>query len=382
VEAAIRIGAKIGTTRVTVIDGNGSFLPDWAEITSVGAGPVNIARRRGASAAIVKVRNAAAIASMLLDLGVDPATVLREAGLEPGAFSNPDHTLPYAVLGRLTAACVEATGCDDFGLRVGERSEPTIMGLTGIVSINSPTVREGIGVILATLRTTDTGGEAFLNVRSDIAAFGYTVVAPGTEAAEQIEDASVAIALNVMRRFFGEDWRPLRAKFARKPPRDERRFRQFFGAPLFFEQRRTCIEFDAAALDLPVKSQNPAYAEILRPLLERAARETAPDFLSAVRSILRTEVAAGTLSRDRLCKALKLTARTLSSRLETHGVTYSKLADEARFDAARDLLIRGRPIAEVASSLGFAEQSAFTRAFKTWAGAPPARWLADRASSR
>ena len=61
-------------------------------------------------------------------------------------------------------------------------------------------------------------------------------------------------------------------------------------------------------------------------------------------------------------------------------MTYSKLADEARFEAARDLLLRGLPIADVGSSLGFAEQSAFTRAFKTWAGAPPARWLAERAS--
>jgi AraC-like DNA-binding protein len=343
---------------------------------------VDIAHRRGSSAATVKVRNAAAVASTLVDLGVDPATVLLKAGVEPAMFANPENTLPYATLGRLVVTCVEATGCDDFGLQVGVRSEPTIMGLTGIVSINSPTVRHGIGVILATLRTTDTGGEAFLNVRDDLASFGYTVVAPGIEAAEQIEDASVAIALNVMRQFFGQAWRPLRARFARKPPRDRRRFKQFFGAPLFFDQPRTCIEFDADALDLPAKGHNPAYAEILAPLLEQAIRATTPDFLSAVRSIIRTELAAGSLSRDRICKALRLTARTLSNRLEANGVTYSKLADEARFEVARDLLLRGRSIADVATSLGFTEQSAFTRAFKTWAGAPPARWLASRASLR
>jgi AraC-like DNA-binding protein len=341
---------------------------------------VNIAHKRRLSTATVKVRNAAAIASMLVDLGADPAAVLRKAGVAPATFANPQNTLLYATLGRLTAACVEVTGCDDFGLQVGVRSEPTIMGLTGIVSINSSTVRNGIGVILATLRTTDTGGEAFLSVPHGLALFGYTVVAHGIEAAEQIEDAAVAIALNVMRQFLGQGWRPLRARFARKSPRDRRRFKQFFGAPLVFDQPRTCIEFDAAALDLPVKSQNPAYAEILAPLLEQAVRETTPDFLSAVRSILRTEVAAGTLSRDRLCKALRLTARTLSNRLEAYGVTYTKLADEARFEAARDLLLRGRPIADIASSLGFAEQSTFTRAFKTWAGSPPARWLADRTS--
>jgi hypothetical protein len=159
---------------------------------------VDIAHKRRSSAATVKVRNAAAVASTLIDLGVDPAIVLMKAGVEPATFANPENTLPYATLGRLVLACVEATGCDDFGLQVGVRSEPTIMGLTGIVSINSPTVRDGIGVILATLRTSDTGGQAFLSVRDGLASFGYTVVAAGIEAAEQIEDASVAIALNVM----------------------------------------------------------------------------------------------------------------------------------------------------------------------------------------
>jgi AraC-like DNA-binding protein len=343
---------------------------------------MDIARKRRSSAAVVKVRNAAAIASTLLDLNVDPDLVLSKAGVDPGIFARPENAIAYSKLGQLVAVCVKITGCDDFGLRVGARSGPTAMGLTGIVSVNSQTVRDGIGVILATLRTSDTGGEAFLSVRDGLASFGYTVVAPDIEAAEQIEDASVAIALNVMRRFFGQDWRPIRAKFARKPPRDMRLFTQLFDVPLHFDQPRTCIEFDAEALDLPIASHDPDYAEILKPLLEQAARETTPDFLSAIKSIIRTEVAAGTLSRDRLCKALKLTGRTLSNRLEAHGVTYSKLADEARFEAARDLLLRGRPISNVASQLGFAEQSAFTRAFKTWAGAPPARWLADRAAPR
>ncbi len=130
---------------------------------------MNIARKRRLATATAKVRNAAAIASVLVDLGADPAAVLRKAGVEPETFANLGNTLPYAALGRLTAACAEATGCDDFGLQVGIRSEPTIMGLTGIVSISSPTVRDGIGVILATLRTTDTGGEAFLSVRLGLA---------------------------------------------------------------------------------------------------------------------------------------------------------------------------------------------------------------------
>ncbi len=49
-----------------------------------------------------------------------------------------------------------------------------------------------------------------------------------------------------------------------------------------------------------------------------------------------------------------------------------------RFDAAQSLLLRDRRLAEIAADLGFAEPSAFIRAFKAWSGTTPARWRAAR----
>jgi len=74
-------------------------------------------------------------------------------------------------------------------------------------------------------------------------------------------------------------------------------------------------------------------------------------------------------------------ARPFAHRLETNGVTYSGLAEEAKFEAAQSLLRKDKPIAEIAAALGFAEPSAFTRAFKAWSGATPARWRAARRSA-
>ena len=38
------------------------------------------------------------------------------------------------------------------------QTRPSGMGLAGLVSIHSPTVREGLDVITASLQTSDTGG--------------------------------------------------------------------------------------------------------------------------------------------------------------------------------------------------------------------------------
>ena len=40
--------------------------------------------------------------------------------------------------------------------------------------------------------------------------------------------------------------------------------------------------------------------------------------------------------------------------------------------------LKDKRIADIAEILGFADQSAFTRAFKAWSGTTPARWRAAR----
>ena len=139
--------------------------------------------------------------------------------------------------------------------------------------------------------------------------------------------------------------------------------------------------FDAVTLDVPVRDRNPDYAEVLAPLLDEAIAGARVDFLSSVKSIIRTQIGFGALSRDSVCRTLGLNARTFAHRLETNGVTYSGLAEEAKFEAAQSLLRKDKPIAEIAAALGFAEPSAFTRAFKAWSGATPARWRAARRSA-
>ena len=328
--------------------------------------------------ATAKIRNIAAIPATLIELGADPAKVIQKSGFHPDIFSNPENVMPFAGLGRLVSESVEATGCECFGLRVGAKTKASAIGLTGLVSFNAPTVREALRVVTDTLKTSDTGGKTFLKVAGDKASFGYAVVAPDIESVDQIMDGSIAIAFNLMRRLCGPAWRPDRVKLTRAPPRDPAPFSRFFEAPIDYAQPAGSLLFNAATLDDAVRDSNPEYVDILTPLLEEAAAGARADFLSAVKLIIRSQIGASALSRDSICRALGLNARTLARRLESCGVSYSSLVDEARFEAAQSLLMKDKRIAEIAAILGFAEQSAFTRAFKAWSGATPARWRAEK----
>jgi AraC-like DNA-binding protein len=240
-------------------------------------------------------------------------------------------------------------------------------------------VRDALQVVVDTLKTSGTGRRAFLDVAGAKASFGYAIVAPDVESVDQIVDGAIAISFNLIRRLCGPSWRPNRVKLTRNPPRDKTPFTKFFAAPIDYAEPAGCLVFDAATLDEPVRDHKPDHAEILSPLLEEAVANARDDFLSEVKGVIRSQIGACALPRDRICRVLGLNARTLVHRLASYGVTYSGLAEEAKYEAAQSLFMKDRTIAAVAATLGFAEPSAFTRAFKAWSGATPGRWRAERA---
>jgi AraC-like DNA-binding protein len=73
-----------------------------------------------------------------------------------------------------------------------------------------------------------------------------------------------------------------------------------------------------------------------------------------------------------VAKALAMSRRTMTRKLEAEGTTFTALLDELRrnlalrYAASTDLLLT-----EVALLLGFSNAAAFNRAFKRWTGMAP-----------
>ena len=73
-----------------------------------------------------------------------------------------------------------------------------------------------------------------------------------------------------------------------------------------------------------------------------------------------------------MARRLGVSERTLHRQLSDHDETFQSIATQARRDTAEALLTEGRhSIVEVAFLTGFADQTAFSRAFKRWTGSTP-----------
>ena len=133
------------------------------------------ASKRRLAEGTVRIGPVAAIPEVLRGLGVNPAKVLAEAGLDLSLFADEDNTLSYAARGHLLRLCSARTGCSHFGLLVGQRGGLSSFGLVGFLVRHSPDVDTALRSLVRYLHLHVRGGVPTLEVRGDSATLGYSI---------------------------------------------------------------------------------------------------------------------------------------------------------------------------------------------------------------
>lgn len=134
--------------------------------------------------------------------------------------------------------------------------------------------------------------------------------------------------------------------------------------------------FNANLLDLPIRRDEAALSTFLEgapgkiTTLYRRDRE----MVIRVRDLLRAALPA-TTSLDDIADRLHLSPRTIHRRLEEEGSSFRAIKDALRRDMALARLTKSRDsISQVAADLGYADTSAFYRAFVEWTGMAPVHY--------
>jgi AraC-like DNA-binding protein len=90
-----------------------------------------------------------------------------------------------------------------------------------------------------------------------------------------------------------------------------------------------------------------------------------PNCLSEARESIRGSLAAGYPVIGQTAAVLRVSTRTLQRRLQEAGISYGELIEEVRLEEARKLLQNNDlKVAVIASRLGYADPSSFTRFFE------------------
>lgn len=315
---------------------------------------------------------------VLGNLGANPDELFAEAGVDLKLFDDPNNRISFKQRGRLLAHCVARTGCQHLGLLIGQNAGLHSLGLVGLLVKYSSDVGTALRSLVHFFHLHVHGAVVNLETRGVLASLSYEIYQPGTKATDQVGDGAVAAIYNIMSELCGPLWKPSEVKFAHSKREDGRPYQSFFEAPLVFDAEINAVVFKADWLNLRLPHADPHLLSLLQKQIDTLEVSYGQDLPEQIRSLLRTALLTGHDSIDQVAELFSMHSRTLRRHLKDCGTSFQELLNEGRYEIARQLLEGTRMnVCQIASTLNYADQRAFTRAFRRWSGTTPTQWRND-----
>jgi hypothetical protein len=219
----------------------------------------------------------AELPGLLRRFGLEPGSVVAQAGLELSLLDDPENRISFHALGLLLDICASATGRPDFGLLLGAQGGTKSLGVIGQLMRNAPTLGQALFDICANQQRYISGAVTYLVVREETAFWGYGVYVPGTPAVGQICDGALGVAAKILRELVGHA--PDLVLVARPPPRDGALYRELFGSAVEFDAEQHAVAFPAGWLSQPVRGADPALRREAKLLVEAYWARICPGFV-------------------------------------------------------------------------------------------------------
>jgi AraC-like DNA-binding protein len=307
------------------------------------------------------------------ELGLDAPALLRQAGLHPRSLLDPQTPLAAETVHRLLEASARASGLSDFGLRLAARRSFASLGPVGLLIKGQPSVGEALHTLLRYLRLLNPSLVASLVPRGQVVVLQEELAGAGVQAAQSIELA-LGIMHTILRELLGPRWRPVAVHFQHAPPESSAGHENFFGCRAHFRDGFNGIALRPADLQAQPVGGDPGLARLARQVLDGALAST-QDSADVVRQLVMALLPGGGCTAALVARHLGVDRRTLHRHLAAQGQSFSGLLQGLRCEWVEKHLRQGQlPLADCATLLGFASQSAFAYWFRSRFGCSVSRW--------
>lgn len=309
--------------------------------------------------------------TLLVDLGVPPADVLRRAGLIDDLFHQPNVRLSPDDYFRLWRGLEEALADPLLPIRVCEAVQAESFSPPLFAALCSPDLLVATERIARYKRLI-----APMRIAIDRAPDAVTLAVTWLDTPPEPPASLVMMELLFLVQLARIGTRAaIRPVALRAPalPGELRPFETFLGIrPTYGDQPSVAFHPDDASRAF--LTSNPALWTAFEPDLRQrlADLDASVNTAKRVRAALLEGLPSGLATIEAVAARLGLAKRTLQRRIEAEGTTYQALLNATRERLARHYLQRtAMPLTEISFLLGFDEPNSFFRAFRSWTGSTP-----------
>ncbi|WP_377289354.1 AraC family transcriptional regulator [Rhizobium sp. SG2393] len=302
-------------------------------------------------------------------------------GLDPQVLETPTATIGLDQYCAVMEQAARRSRDPNFGLDYGQQFTPEMLGLIGYIALSSPTVLDAAANLARyfgyhqqqTITTLDRHERLYhLTYRID-----------SQRIADRSQDALITLGMfcNVFRSAAGTHWAPEAVHVEHGASENVGDIERAFGAPVLFNQPTNALVFRGEAAEGVMPHADPRLLQLLcANLTGLGLRNTPPSLIDRIRTTIRDNLAVRPVDLPMVSEVLSIPAWTLRRRLSEENTSFSDLVDQVRRDMAEDYLVNtDLQIGQLSERLGYAEISAFTRAFKRWHDVSPAQYRKGRA---
>ena len=331
----------------------------------------------GAPRAVERVKSVSVLALRPMingfeKLGVERSIALRAADLSTDKLSDPDARVSPTQIWLLWQKALEITGDPCLGLHLAETVSPSDYGIVGYIAVSSATIRDAL------IRL-----NRYHGLLADAVHYSFEEMQDGFFLRHGFSDGKgvpgamaayvLAVPLLVIRQAFGREAKVQEVRLTCERPAETQEYERFFNAPLLFGTDENALRV-AIGLDSSVPTADAALISLLEgyaeSLVENLSRTDS--LASTVQMMVMDGLHDGAPTALGLGRKLGLSSRTLRRRLQEEGTTFSAIISDTRHRLALEYLASDDlGASEIAYLIGFADPTAFHRAFKRWQGCTP-----------
>lgn len=313
---------------------------------------------------------------MLADLfaaqGLDARRIFLNAGLSLSALRGSTGRVPIFQIRLLWQQAVALSGNPSIALGTSRVLSPMSYSSMSIAALSSGSLRGAIDKYVRYSRiVSDT-----INITVEESSDFTSVIVKNYNTfrgPEAIECCLTSILTHCRQLLPNDGITPAFVELEREKPSNESLFSDQLQSQIRFSAPSNRLIFRNADIRKPIPGHcKELETQIVQHCDIMLGQRTSVNWSTRARQQILRQLHAGTVSEQSVASGLHTSIDTLRRRLNREGSSYRALLDDVRWTLAKRYLEnRDLTIKQISGTLGFANSSAFVRAFRRWSGHAP-----------
>jgi len=314
--------------------------------------------------------------TLMAELGADPLPLLQRYHIPLQSLDDEEAMIPLRALVNLLEASATVTACPDFGLRLAQIQDISLLGPLAVAIQNEPTAGAGLQTAARYLYVHSPGLLFSVHEHSSLipgaCELRFEIDLPRQPIVRQAMDQSLGDTHRIAGFLAGAQYQLHAVALSHHPVAPLSAYARFFGAPILPAQTHAGLHVSPATLKAPLREVNQTLRELALAHITRLHGGADQSLVPRVRSALRQTLSTVRGDKNVVARLIRIHPRTLQRRLAAEGASFDGLREQVRREAALRYLCETRvPLSQLAGMLGLSEQSALTRCCRRWFGRTP-----------